>query len=115
MIPLFETLRHYPELAVFCVTCLLTAFAASKILGFDTGTAVGMLAGVFSESTVTYLIGTTTIVWFLSSLAPKMLKVDIREASRKLSDKIAGKPETEPGVDSAFRVRQNVMLEHRLP
>ena len=120
--------------AIICVTCLMTAFAASKILGYDTGTAAGMLAGAFTESTVigtaseaiqrlgipdaekarlvnqipvayavTYLVGTTTIVWFLSSIAPKMLRVDLREASRKLSEKIAGKPETEPGVDSAFQ------------
>jgi len=37
---------------VLCVTCLLTAFVASKILGYDPGTAAGLLAGAFSESTV---------------------------------------------------------------
>ena len=37
---------------VLCVTCLLTAFLASKILGYDPGTAAGLLAGAFSESTV---------------------------------------------------------------
>ena len=37
---------------VLCVTCLLTAFVASKILGYDAGTAAGLLAGAFSESTV---------------------------------------------------------------
>jgi putative transport protein len=37
---------------VLCVTCLLTAFAASKLLGYDPGTAAGLLAGAFSESTV---------------------------------------------------------------
>jgi putative transport protein len=126
-----------PQLAltgIICVTCLLTAFAASKIMGYDIGTAAGMLAGAFTESTVigtaseaiqrlnipnadkvklvnnipvayavTYLIGTTTLVWFLSSLAPKLLGVNLREASRKLNEKLTGKPETEPGVDSAFQ------------
>jgi putative transport protein len=126
-----------PQLAltvIICVTCLLAAIAASKIMGYDVGTAAGMLAGAFTESTVigtaseaiqrlnipdaektrlvnqipvayavTYLVGTTMIVWFLSSLAPKILRVDLREASRKLNEKIAGKPETEPGVDSAFQ------------
>jgi len=48
-----------PQLAVtvvLCVTCLLSAFFAAKILGYDVGTTAGMLAGAFTESTV---IGTT--------------------------------------------------------
>ncbi len=49
-----------PQLAitlVLCVTCLLAAFTAAKLLGYDVGTAAGMLAGAFTESTV---IGTAT-------------------------------------------------------
>src|SRR5213596_609944 len=44
-----------PQLAltvVLCVTCLLAAFVAAKLLGYDIGTAAGMLAGAFTESTV---------------------------------------------------------------
>ncbi len=44
-----------PQLAltfVLCVTCLLTAFGISKLLGYDVGTAAGLLAGAFTESTV---------------------------------------------------------------
>jgi putative transport protein len=37
---------------VLCVTCLVAAFVAAKLLGYDTGTAAGLLAGAFSESTV---------------------------------------------------------------
>jgi putative transport protein len=37
---------------VLCVTCLLTAFGFAKLLGYDVGTAAGLLAGAFSESTV---------------------------------------------------------------
>ena len=37
---------------VLCVTCLVTAFVAAKLLGYDVGTAAGLLAGAFSESTV---------------------------------------------------------------
>src|SRR5205823_1135315 len=49
-----------PQLAitlVLCVTCLLAAFTAAKLLGYDLGTAAGMLAGAFTESTV---IGTAS-------------------------------------------------------
>jgi len=44
-----------PQLAVtvvLCVSCLISAFAASKLLGYDVGTAAGLLAGAFTESTV---------------------------------------------------------------
>ncbi|GGF66824.1 putative transporter [Azorhizobium oxalatiphilum] len=37
---------------VICVSCLLTSFIAAKLLGYDIGTAAGLLAGAFSESTV---------------------------------------------------------------
>ena len=37
---------------VLCVACLVSAFTASKLLGYDVGTAAGLLAGAFSESTV---------------------------------------------------------------
>ena len=49
-----------PQLAltlVLCVTCLLAAYGAAKLLGYDVGTAAGMLAGAFTESTV---IGTAS-------------------------------------------------------
>lgn len=118
---------------VICVTCLLTAFVMAKLMGFDVGTAAGMLAGAFTESTVigtasesiqrlsipeaektillnnipvayavTYLVGTTFLVWFLSSLAPKLLKIDLRSASKELEKKLLGKSEEEEGIGSAF-------------
>ena len=49
-----------PQLAitlVLCITCLLAAYTAAKLLGYDVGTAAGMLAGAFTESTV---IGTAS-------------------------------------------------------
>jgi putative transport protein len=42
---------------VLCITCLLSAFFAAKLLGYDIGTASGLLAGAFTESTV---IGTAS-------------------------------------------------------
>src|ERR1044072_7540805 len=44
-----------PQLAltmVLWVVCLLSAFGAAKLLGYDLGTASGLLAGAFTESTV---------------------------------------------------------------
>ena len=47
-----DALTQVALTVVLCVTCLLTAFGASKLLGYDPGTAAGLLAGAFSESTV---------------------------------------------------------------
>src|SRR3982750_1568828 len=44
-----------PQLAitlVLCITCLIAAYTAAKLLGYDIGTAAGLLAGAFTESTV---------------------------------------------------------------
>jgi putative transport protein len=126
-----------PQLVVtvaLCVTCLVTAFTASKLLGYDMGTAAGLLAGAFTESTVigtaadainrldmpagektalvnnipvayavTYLIGTAFIVWFLPSIGPRLMGVNLREEGKKLQQQIAGGEEREPGVQSAFQ------------
>ena len=37
---------------VLCVSCLLAAIASAWLFGYDMGTAAGLLAGAFSESTV---------------------------------------------------------------
>ncbi len=42
---------------IICTSCLLTAFLLSRFMGYDVGTAAGLLAGAFSESTV---IGTAS-------------------------------------------------------
>jgi putative transport protein len=126
-----------PQLAltfIICTSCLLTAVLMAKLFRYDVGTAAGMLAGAFTESTVigtaseaiqrlaipdaekaqlinnipvayavTYLVGTITLVWFLSSMAPKMLRINLKDASRKLGEKLAVITEAEPGIDSAFQ------------
>jgi putative transport protein len=51
---------------------------------------------------VSYLVGTGFVVWFLSSLAPRLLGIDLREESRKLERQAAGS-KTETGTSSAYR------------
>src|SRR5215510_9839874 len=106
---------------VLCVTCLFSAFGAAKLLGYDMGTAAGLLAGAFTESpvigtagdainrldlpadqktafvnnipvayAVTYLIGTAFIVWFLPNVGPWLMRVDLKEESRKLKAQVSG-------------------------
>jgi putative transport protein len=47
-----DALSQVALTVVLCVTCLVAAFVAAKLLGYDVGTAAGLLAGAFSESTV---------------------------------------------------------------
>jgi putative transport protein len=126
-----------PQMAltvVLCVTCLLTAFAFAKLLGYDIGTAAGLLAGAFSESTVigtagdaiqrlgissaektalmnnipvayavTYLIGAAAVVWFLPTMGPKLMGINLREEGARQQAEIAGSAELGLGVMSAAR------------
>ena len=119
---------------VLCVTSLVTTVTAAKIMGYDSGTAAGLMAGAFTESTVigtagqtierldlpeaekqrqlnnipvayavSYLVGTGFVVWFLSSLAPRLLKVDLKAESRKLEASMASGKRPELGGQSAYR------------
>ena len=119
---------------VLCVTSLVVTVAAAKALGYDCGTAAGLMAGAFTESTVigtagdtiarlnlpdaekqrllnnipvayavSYLVGTGFVVWFLSSLAPRLLGVDLKVESKKLETKMSAIPAEESGRRSGYR------------
>ncbi len=119
---------------VLCVACLLTAFGFAKLLGYDVGTAAGLLAGAFSESTVigtageaiqrlaipdaakaallnnipvayavTYLVGTASLVWFLPTIGPKLMGINLREEGARMQSELRSAEALEPGVVSAAR------------
>ena len=116
---------------VLCITSLLTAFLAALIFEYDSGTAAGLLAGAFTESTVigtagetinrldlsdpektrllnnipvayavSYLVGTGFVVWFLSQIAPRMLRIDLKAESRKLEETLSGGEEKLTGLSA---------------
>lgn len=119
---------------VLCVVSLATTVAAAKLMGYDCGTAAGLLAGAFTESTVigtagntisrlglpeaetnrllnnipvayavSYLVGTSFVVWFLSSLAPRLLRADLKAESRKLEAEAGAASKGEGRTRSAYR------------
>ena len=119
---------------VLCVTSLLVALLAAKVMGYDIGTAAGLLAGAFTESTVigtagdaitrlelgaveterlldnipvayavSYLVGTGFVVYFLSTLGPRLLKVDLKAEAKKLEASLSGGEEEKRGGKSAYR------------
>jgi putative transport protein len=119
---------------VLCIVSLVTTVVAAKLMGYDCGTASGLLAGAFTESTVigtagntisrlglpeaettrllnnipvayavSYLVGTSFVVWFLSSLAPRLLRVDLKAESRSLEAKATTGAKADTGTRSAYR------------
>ena len=119
---------------VLCLASLVTTVVAAKVMGYDCGTAAGLLAGAFTESTVigtagntiarlalpeaektrllnnipvayavSYLVGTSFVVWFLSNLAPRLLKVDLKAEARALEAQAAAGSKAEAGTRSAYR------------
>ncbi len=119
---------------VLCLTSLAVTVGAAKIFGYDPGTAAGLMAGAFTESTVigtagdtisrldlpdaektrllnnipmayavSYLVGTGFVVWLLSALAPRLLKVNLKEESRKLEAEMSGGAPGDSGALSGYR------------
>ncbi|PWA06027.1 aspartate-alanine antiporter [Flavobacterium laiguense] len=52
---------------------------------------------------VTYLIGAISFVFFITTIAPKLLGIDLLEESAKLSQSLTGETEHEPGIQSAYQ------------
>ena len=119
---------------VFCVTSLVTTIVAAKLLGYDSGTAAGLMAGAFTESTVigtasdtidrldlpeaektrlknnipvayavSYLVGTGFVVWFLSAAAPRLLRINLKEESRKLAGQASSVDQSSEQVHLAYK------------
>jgi putative transport protein len=119
---------------ILCTTCLAAAFVAAKLFAYDIGTAAGLLAGAFTESTVigtagdainrlaisdaekasllnnipvayavTYLVGTAAVVWFLPTIGPKLMGVNLKDEATKMQAQVAGGIEAQPGIISPSR------------
>ncbi len=119
---------------VLCVTSLVVTLLAARLLHYDAGTAAGLMAGAFTESTVigtagdaigrlalspeekkrlldnipvayavSYLVGTGFVVWFLSHLAPRLLRVDLKAEARALERTMFAGEKHAPGTGSAYQ------------
>ena len=120
---------------VLCVTSLVATLTAARLLDYDVGTAAGLMAGAFTESTVigtasdtidrldlpeaektrlknnipvayavSYLVGTGFVVWFLSVAGPRLLRINLKEESRKLAAQMSpGDQTADDGVRLAYK------------
>ena len=78
-----------------------TATDAISRLAIEPAVRDAMAARVAVAFAVTYLVGLVTAVWVLSTLAPRLMRVDLAAQCRKLEAEM-GVVTTEPGVLSAY-------------
>lgn len=116
--------------AVVCLLILGVTWAAAVIAGFDAGSAAGLLSGANTISAVigvatntitqtggdaaminnipvayavTYIFGTAGTAWFLASMGPKILGVDLAEESRKYEAAHGGTiANDDPALESVY-------------
>jgi putative transport protein len=118
---------------LLCVACLISAFIAAKLAGYNMGQAAGLLSGACTISAVlgvagdtinqlglpsdqahamiaampvayavTYLYGTAGSAWFLASIGPKLLRVDLAKECADYEAKMGGGMDESGGI-SAYR------------
>jgi putative transport protein len=101
---------------VLCVTSLVTtvagAFTESTVIGAASDTInrldlpeaekQRLLNNIPVAYAVSYLVGTGFVVWFLSSLAPRLLRVNLKAESRRLEAEMSGVPKSDSGTTSAW-------------
>jgi putative transport protein len=89
-----------------------TAGDAISRLPLDAGERAALGARVAVAFAVTYLVGLITAVWVLSTLAPRLMKVDLAAKCRELEAEM-GVATLEPGVLSAYI--KHVIRAFRIP
>lgn len=92
---------------------LAGAFTESTVIG-TAGDAINRLAISAEEKSrllnnipvayaVTYLVGTTAVVWFLPKIGPKLMGVNLKDEAKKMQAQVSGGVEAQPGIISAAR------------
>jgi len=120
---------------VICVAVLLSTFVAAKLAGYHMGLAAGLLSGAATISAVlgvatdtinnlglspdqakaytdsmpvayavTYLFGTAGSAWFLASMGPKLLGVDLVKECKEYEEKLGGVGVDPSGVPTYLKV-----------
>ena len=69
-----------------------TAAEALKHLGLADAEVQRMEANIATAYTLTYLVGLISIVFFTSQVAPALLRINLREASKALEEKLGAGP-----------------------
>ena len=83
------------------LTVIGTAGNTITRLGLPAAETERLLNNIPVAYAVSYLVGTTLVIWFISTLAPRLMRVDLKAESRKLE--AAGATKEEAATRSAYR------------
>src|SRR5215203_4869145 len=84
-------------------TIMGTASDAIGRLGLTAAESNRLIGNMAAPYAVTYLLGTSAIVWFLSTLAPRLLGIDLVAESRQLERQLSGGTAQPVGPLPAYR------------
>lgn len=79
-----------------------TASEAIKALGMPDAQKQQLISHIAVADAVCYIFGTVGLIWFCSSLGPKLLRVNLREESKKIESNL-GMKRTRLGVAPAWQ------------
>jgi putative transport protein len=81
-----------------------TAGEAIQRLAIPDAEKTALLSNIPVAYAVTYLIGTASLVWFLPTIGPKLMRINLREEGARVQAEIAGAAEVELGVTEVVPV-----------
>jgi putative transport protein len=84
-------------------TVIGTAADAINRLSLSAAEKEALINAIPVAYAVTYLLGTIGVIWFLPTVGPKLMGVNLKEEAKKLQTKLGGGADSEPGVQSAYR------------
>lgn len=96
-----------------------TAAEALRHLGLEPSETARLEANIATAYTLTYLVGLITVVFFTSQIAPALLRINLRTASKEMAanmdagseEDVASQPALPRVVGRAFRVEKVVGLK----
>ena len=84
-------------------TVIGTAGEAIQRLTLPDAEKTALLNNIPVAYAVTYLVGTASLVWFLPTIGPKLMRVNLREEGARMQAELGGTAELELGVVSGAR------------
>lgn len=84
-------------------TLIGTASEAINRLSISSVEKTRLINNIPVAYAATYLLGATTFVFYITTIAPKLLRIDLKKESQKLSQSLTGEIERDPSIDTAFK------------
>jgi putative transport protein len=137
-----DGLRHAALAAIIATFGALMTYFLARALDYDSGTGGGLLAGALTDSAaigtamdairrlplgaarsemadnvamafaVTYLVGLVGAAWFLSQLAPRIMRINLADECRKIENQLSADPMLRISARRNFELRAYAIDAH---